>query len=89
MKLYSTITSERATKGQGGNHIEVTLSNVDRDILCRFEVLTKDERSKNDNRLRYFTKVIDGDIEFLKNLKSNISFYIDNEVIKGNNQKTS
>ena len=78
MKLYATTTSERATKGQGGNHIEVTITDKDKNILIRYEVNTKDERFKGDNRLNYFTKVIDGDYNFLVNLKSNIAFYLDN-----------
>lgn len=85
MKLYATTTSERATKGQGGNHIETTITDKDKNILIRFEVNTKDERIKDDKRLKYFTKIIDGDISFLINLKSNIAFYID--TIKGEKQK--
>ncbi len=84
MKLYATTTSERASKGQGGNNIEITVQNRERDILLRFEVKTKDERKTGDSRLSYFSKIIEGDTAFLKNLKSNIAFYLDT---KGNQQK--
>jgi hypothetical protein len=86
MKLYATTTSERATKGQGGNHIETTITDKDKNILIRFEVNTKDERIKDDKRLRYFCKVIDGDYDFLVNLKSHIAFFIDTN-LKGERQK--
>lgn len=86
MKLYATTTSERASKGQGGNHIETTITDKDKNILIRFEVNTKDLRNKNDIRLEYFSKVIDGDYDFLVNLKSNIAFFIDTE-LKGKSQK--
>jgi hypothetical protein len=85
MKLYATTTSERASKGQGGNNIEITIQNKEKDILLRFEVKTKDERVTDDSRLSYFSKVIDGDINFLTNLKSNIAFFLD--ITKAEKQK--
>lgn len=40
MKLYSTITSERATKGQGGNKkIVIELFNEDREKLVYIEAI--------------------------------------------------
>jgi hypothetical protein len=74
MKLYATITSERASKSQGGKHLEATIQNEQGDILIRFEVIN--EGSK-DRPLWNYTKVIDGDELFLINLKSNIAFYLD------------
>lgn len=80
MKLYATVASERATKGQGGKRLEITIQGGEfRDILCRFEVLTGEKE-----QLPFYNKIIDGDIIFLKNLKSNIAFYLDT---KGKKQK--
>jgi hypothetical protein len=76
MKLYATITSERATKGQGGNNLETTITDKDKNILIRMETHTRDER-RSDSRLKYFSEIIDGDEAFLINLRSNISFYLD------------
>ena len=83
MKLYATVTSERATKGQGGNkRLEVTIQGGEfRDILARFEVLPGDEFTRP-----FYCKIIDGDRDFLVNLKSNISFFLD-QTEKGEKQK--
>ncbi len=76
MKLYATVTSERASKGQGGNtHLEVTLQGGEyRDILARFEVTPGRHAGRP-----FISKVIDGDRDFLLNLKSNIAFWLDNQ----------
>ena len=74
MKLYATTTSERATKGQGGNHLEITIQGGEyRDILARIMIECGDGK-----QLPFYTKIIDGDYNFLVNLKSNIAFYLDN-----------
>lgn len=80
MKLYATVTSERATKSQGGKRIETTIQNGNRDILLRMETFSAD-----DARLPEYSKIVDGDIAFLVNLKSNIAFYLDK--MKGERQK--
>lgn len=73
MKLYATTTSERASKGQGGNkHIEITLQGGEyRDILIRFEV------NYNKDFPNYSLKMIDGDINFMQALKNHLSFWLD------------
>lgn len=83
MKLYATTTSERASKGQGGNkHIELTLQGGEyRDILIRFEV------NYNKDFPNYSIKMIDGDINFIQVLKNHLSFYLD--IQKGKKQKTA
>lgn len=39
MKLYATITSERATKGQGGNEfLEIEIKNEKRETILEFSI---------------------------------------------------
>jgi hypothetical protein len=38
MKLYATITSERATKGQGGKYLDINISNEKKKIICSISV---------------------------------------------------
>jgi hypothetical protein len=52
-----------------------------RDILARFEVLPGDGFTRP-----FYCKIIDGDRDFLVNLKSNISFFLD-QTEKGEKQK--
>ncbi len=48
MKLYATVTSERASKGQGGNeYIEIELKVLDRDKPVGILVLEYHNDSKN------------------------------------------
>ena len=43
MKLYATVTSERASKGQGGNEfLEIVIMNEEKEQQARFDV-TNDE----------------------------------------------
>lgn len=48
MKLYATVSSERATKGQGGNnHLEITLkAGEKRETILSFSVIAPDDKSK-------------------------------------------
>jgi hypothetical protein len=45
MKLYATITSERATKGQGGNHLHIKITDKNKDELWRLYVEDKGEKT--------------------------------------------
>jgi len=38
MKLYGKITSERASKGQGGKHLNIELSGEDKKTICEMSV---------------------------------------------------
>ena len=38
MKLYATVTSERATKGQGGKDLMIEIYGEDREEVCRIKV---------------------------------------------------
>lgn len=88
MKLYATTTSERASKGQGGNkRLEITVQGGEyRDILARFEVKNNEENAKKYGQLPYTVNIVDGERLFLVHLKSKISFYLD-QTEKGEKQK--
>jgi len=77
MKLYATTTSERATKGQGGNHwLNVTiLAGDDRAVMM--ELVVNYDKTPTQGRIKTPMKITAGDIDFLKVLKNNIAFYID------------
>ncbi len=74
MKMYATIQSERATKGQGGNkYLEITIQGGDfRDILMRLNIEYRDN-----NIPKYGMDLLDGDFDFLKVLKNHIGLFID------------
>lgn len=56
MKLYATTTSERASKGQGGNeYLEIDIQDEKERIVCSILVLPK-EKDKLDNKTRIFIK---------------------------------
>lgn len=38
MKLYATVTSERASKGQGGEYLDIVIKNEHQRIVARIEV---------------------------------------------------
>lgn len=38
MKLYATTTSERASKGQGGEWLDINIYNEKKEIIAKFEV---------------------------------------------------
>ena len=38
MKLYATVTSERATKGQGGEYLDIEIQNEARDVIATIKV---------------------------------------------------
>lgn len=38
MKLYATVTSERATKGQGGKELTIQIKNEREEIICTLSV---------------------------------------------------
>ena len=38
MKLYATTTSERATKGQGGEYLEISISDKDKQPLWQVSI---------------------------------------------------
>ena len=38
MKLYATTTSERATKGQGGEYIDIDIFNGNKDMVATIKV---------------------------------------------------
>lgn len=82
MKLYAITTSERASKGQGGNtHLEFTMQGGEyRDILIRFDV------SYHKNTPNYSIRMIDGDESFCRVLKNHLAFWLD---IKGKKQQTA
>lgn len=37
MKLYATTTSERASKGQGGNHLNISITDKNKKVLMSIE----------------------------------------------------
>ena len=43
MKLYATITSERATKGQGGEYLDIEIMGHDKVTIARGKVRTSSE----------------------------------------------
>ena len=80
MKLYGTITSERATKGQGGNEfVSIGLRNEKAELLLGMVINPREEDGAIPINIDMAS-----DIDFLKVLKSKISFIIDK---KGKSQK--
>lgn len=59
MKLYATTTSERASKGQGGEWLDINITDENQEVLAMFKV-----RSKNDTigKLYYIDTVIREDV---------------------------
>lgn len=45
MKLYATTTSERATKGQGGDFLHITITDKNKEELWRLYVENKDGKT--------------------------------------------
>lgn len=46
MKLYATVSSERASKGQGGNeYIDIDISGEKREYLARFVLMVNDDET--------------------------------------------
>ena len=77
MNLYSTVSSERASKGQGGNHwLNITiLAGDDRKVMI--EMVINYDKTPTQGRINTPLTVTAGDIDFLKVLKNNIAFYLD------------
>ena len=46
MKLYATITSERATKGQGGKKLDISVRDEEKEIV-NMKVLPRDNGTEN------------------------------------------
>jgi cell fate regulator YaaT (PSP1 superfamily) len=40
MKLYATTTSQRATSGQGGDYLDIRITDEDKEILATLKVYT-------------------------------------------------
>ena len=45
MKLYATVTSERATKGQGGNWLEIEILGENKKLLGIIKVFPQDKNN--------------------------------------------
>lgn len=72
MKLYATTTSERATKGQGGNnYIDIVLKDHNERILFNIVI------SPQDNASAPYSIALSGNDAFLKVLKNKIALYLD------------
>jgi len=71
MRLYATITSERASKGQGGKalNIRVQAGSEERAIILVFNL-----ESKGEGKTKYDWRVsgLGGDIVFLRSLRAAI-----------------
>ena len=80
MKLYATVTSERASKGQGGNeYLDIAVTDDNEEQIARMRIYPK-----KDN-IGEFTDVI---IEFSEHLYVNGHHWLDDEVTgKGKKQK--
>jgi hypothetical protein len=67
MKLYATVTSERASKGQGGNDLlEIELNAFDRNIPVghiTIDILTDATGKLNQYIIKWFPDGIDGEGE--------------------------
>ena len=77
MKFYATIKSERASKGQGGKHLEIEITDEDRDTILFFTIGEKGVFSLAGRP--FYVKSI---LEQCKKLLS------EGYVIKGKKQKT-
>lgn len=90
MKLYATVTSERAEKGQGGNRhldINVTAGKEQAHIL---RILFNDTPLSDDKHTARIV-CVEGDIVLLRSLRHEINkaeaIYIATGTTKGNKQK--
>ncbi len=80
MKLYATTTSERASKGQGGNkYLIVNIQDEYKNNILTIGYLS-------DGKKMYLNKVT-GDYMVLHALKSHIESAMKNEVTKGKQKK--
>lgn len=79
MKLYATTTSERASKGQGGNKkIKISIiTGENREERLVFEIVNNEENYNKYGQLPYILNILDGDLSFLTHFKSKISFFLD------------
>jgi len=76
MKLYATVTSERATKGQGGEKLEIVVMGQSREELAHIRVFPEiDEENLYCLRLE------------ARGLKEPLFFSIKGKKTKGKNQK--
>ena len=46
MKLYGSISSERATKGQGGKYLNVEISNEKRQVIAFINIIPDNNKNK-------------------------------------------
>lgn len=84
MKLYATVTSERASKGQGGKelYIQVKSGSEERKTILAIEI-----KSQNEGKTGYDWTItgFSGDIVFLRSIRAAIGRY-EEEYIKGKKQ---
>ena len=60
MKLYATTTSERASKGQGGNEYVVSEFNVEREVIGQVELYLFDDDKSGYNENEWVLKFREG-----------------------------
>jgi len=79
MKLYATVESERAKKGQGGDYLDIDITDEDEFIVAQFKVHTKND---GHGLLYYIDTVIREDVYV------DGHHWIDSEIVKkGERQK--
>ena len=77
MKLYLTATSERASKGQGGNEfISIDLRNEKAELLLGMVIIPRKEDGVIPINIDMAIDIA-SDMDFLKVLKNAVSFTID------------
>lgn len=74
MKLYATVTSERASKGQGGEWLEILISGADKKPIYQVDI-----------NADFFTVKYAGDVDYLLRLANDIS--AQDLIEKGEKQK--
>ena len=59
MKLYATTTSERASKGQGGEYLQIDIYNTEKQLIAEVTVYTKPWFKNPQLRLCYNGSMVD------------------------------
>lgn len=68
MKLYATTTSERATKGQGGDYLEIVITHGDSKNPQKIAIIRVDKIDDNQTELMLY-RVKDNKAEFVYNIR--------------------
>lgn len=87
MKLYATTTSERASKGQGGNELVIHINDENKKTVASINVLPRDKKYLN-NTVRIFIHALIQDATVISEYVPRGSNLHDNIETKGEKKKS-